>query len=168
MKKNRNYKVLVLLDLKKSSKETIDYSAKLIKQIDVDVECFCVKKPTEVIDTVSQLSAMREINSVCLKTKKQLLQLAKPLFDNAKSNVKTSYAIGHIRNEIEDKLREVKPDIVVLGKRKEKLFNFLGDDITDFVYKTHDGAVLIASELDELNTISSLKTINNNALASVH
>jgi len=156
MKKNKNYKVLVLLDLKKSSKDTIDYTSKLISQIDADVECFCVKKPTEIIDTVSQLSAMREINSECLKTKRQLLELVKPLFKNVTNSVKTSYAIGHVKNEIEDKLKEFQPDIVVLGKRKQKLLNFLGDDITNFVSKYQKGAVLVASNKNAFEVIDKL------------
>ena len=45
---------------------------------------------------------------------------------------------------------------MVLGKRKSKTLRFIGDNITDFVMKTHKGAVMIASEKKELISANEL------------
>jgi len=71
MKKNK-IKVLVLLDLKSNTDEIVNYTVKLSKLIDANFEFFSVKKPTEVVNTDSQLSAMRAINRDCAETNNEI------------------------------------------------------------------------------------------------
>ena len=60
-----------------------------------------------------------------------------------------------LKSEISDYIKAHKPDIVVIGKRKSGPFNFAGDNITDLVMKSHDGAIMIASDENafELNDL---------------
>ena len=56
------YKMLVLSDLNETTSSTIKSSISFAKIIKADINFFYVKKPTEVIEKESQLSAMRTIN----------------------------------------------------------------------------------------------------------
>ena len=62
MMEKSQYKILVLSDLTKSTTSTLRSSASLAKMIDGNVEFFCVKKPTDIVEKENQLSAIRTIN----------------------------------------------------------------------------------------------------------
>lgn len=153
---NRKYKVLVLLDLNESFDVISNYITKLAKLIDAEFEFFSVKKPTEIITTDSQLSAMRSINRDCIETDKKIKEVIKPIIHSLGSRVKTSFAFGNIKTEIESCLNDLNPDIVVLGKRKQKTFNLIGDRIENFVSQNYKGTVLIASS-DNLSLSTSFE-----------
>ncbi|PQV45244.1 hypothetical protein CLV33_11411 [Jejuia pallidilutea] len=155
MKKNKN-KVLVLLDLNAPTDEIISYTAKLAEEINADYEFFAVKKPTEIVNTDSQLSAMRSINRDYIDVTNKIKAIVAPLSNHVKVNVKTSFAIGNVKTEIENKLNKTKPNIVVIGKRKQKNFNFMGDHITNVLYKKNDIAVLVASKNNTSNILKDL------------
>lgn len=154
---NRKYKVLVLLDLKENFDDTLNYTTKLSKLIDADFEFFSVKKPTEIIDTDSQLSAMRSINRDCIEIDKQMKEAINPILNHLNANVKTSFALGNIKTEIKQHLIKVRPHIVVLGKRKQKAFKLIGNNITSLVSQKHDGTVLIATTNGLPLNITSIK-----------
>ena len=44
----------------------------------------------------------------------------------------------------------MKPDIIVLGKRKPKTVSFIGDNITSFILKKHQGPIVIIDDKNEL------------------
>ncbi|GAL65182.1 hypothetical protein JCM19301_3642 [Jejuia pallidilutea] len=90
MKKNKN-KVLVLLDLNAPTDEIISYTAKLAEEINADYEFFAVKKPTEIVNTDSQLSAMRSINRDYINVTNKIKAIVAPLSNNVKVNIKTSF-----------------------------------------------------------------------------
>ncbi|WP_051229697.1 universal stress protein [Psychroserpens burtonensis] len=158
--KSNKYKILVLSDLKQTASLALGYAANVSQEIDADVEVFYVKKATEVIETESPLSAIRIISEVCRQTEKKIKDLVSPISKENDVDIKTTFAFGNIKNEIENRINSSQPDIIVLGERKQKRFNFLGDNITDFVYKNYNGVVLVATENDFLDSKGKLSIDN--------
>jgi nucleotide-binding universal stress UspA family protein len=145
MKRN-TYKILVLSDLKEGTTSTLKNTVSLSKIINADVEFFYVKKPTDIIERESQLSAMRTISKEHIAVEKEIQNLVAPFSKDYNININTSFAFGNVKSEIESIINKTQPDIVVLGKRKQKMLSFIGDSITEFVLNTHKGAVMIASD----------------------
>ncbi|TXE16315.1 hypothetical protein ES692_13405 [Psychroserpens burtonensis] len=158
--KSNKYKILVLSDLKQTASLALGYAANVSQEIDADVEVFYVKKATEVIETESPLSAIRIISEVCRQTEKKIKDLVSPISKENDVDIKTTFAFGNIKNEIENRINSSQPDIIVLGERKQKRFNFLGDNITDFVYKNYNGVVLVATENEFLDSKGKLSIDN--------
>ena len=161
--KNNKYKILVLSDMKDNTVNTIKSGISMAKMIDGDLHFFHVKKPTEIVDQESQLSAIRTINRSYLDTGKNIEDVIEPLAKDFDISIKCNHAFGNVKSEINGYIQSYKPDVIVLGKRKSKTFNFTGDNVTDFVMKHHDGAIIIASEEKALepNKKLSLGILNN-------
>ena len=151
--KKSEYKILVLSDLTKSATSTLRSSASLAKMIGGNIEFFCVKKPTDIVEKENQLSAIRTINQKYNITGKEIDKIVKTISDSYNLPIKYNYTFGNLKNEISNYISIHKPDIIVLGKRKSKILGILGDNITDFILKIFDGIIMIASETHEL-TIS--------------
>lgn len=148
--KNNKYKILVLSDLKESTSTTLKSSVSLAKMIHGDITLFHVKKPTDVVERESQLSAMRTINREQIITSKKIEEALAPISKDYDININSTFSFGNVKHEIEAHIKASKPDVIVLGKRKAKGLKFLGDNITDFVLKTHKGPVMIVSNKNGL------------------
>jgi hypothetical protein len=144
--KEKRYKILVLSDLKKNTQNVLKSTASFAKIINADIHFFYIKKATEVIKNDNQLSAKRAINEESFIIDKKIKKLLSSFSKDNKTTINFSFAIGNVKNEIGNYLNKNKPDIIFLGKRKSKYFNFLGDNITDFIIQKHKGSVIIASE----------------------
>ena len=150
MKKNK-YKILVLSDLKKSTGMTLKSTISLAKIIGANIDFFYVKKPTDIIERESQLSAMRTINSEFKATDKKIKKIIDPFSKDYDIQINSQFAFGNVKHEIDKYLLENKPDIVVLGKRKSKSFSFVGDNMIDFILEKHHGVVMIAANDNTFN-----------------
>ncbi len=161
--KNNRYKILVLSDLKNSTNSTLKSSVSLAKMINGDVDFFHVKKATDIVEYESQLSAIRTINKLHTTTNTKIQHLIDTISKDYDIKISHNHAFGNVKNEISEYIQVNKPDIVVIGKRKSNPFNFTGDNITDFVMKNHDGAIMIASDENtfEPNTTFSLGVLND-------
>lgn len=150
--KHNKYKVLVLSNLNESTSNVIKNTVSLAHIIGADIELFHVKKPTEIVETESQLSAMRTISEAHIDTEKKI----KSLYDSCSKaydvNINTSFSFGNVKSEISKYIKTNRPDVIVLGKRKPKTFNLTGDSITDYVLDIYDGAVMIAADSHILET----------------
>ncbi|WP_372752855.1 universal stress protein [Mariniflexile sp.] len=144
MKKDK-YKILVLSDLKKSTQTILKSTVSLAKMIQGDIEFFHIKKPTDVVEKENQLSAIRTINSEYRKTEKKIQNIITPISNEFGINIPYSFTFGNIKDEILSYINEHKPDIIVLGKKKSKAFNIIGDNVTDFILKNHEGVIMIAA-----------------------
>jgi nucleotide-binding universal stress UspA family protein len=162
--KNSKQKILVLLDLKKPSVNALKSTVSLAKMIDGDINLFFVKKPTDVVDSENQLSSMRNINDDFKKTKKSIEHLIEPLSKDYGITINYSFTTGNIKDEIGKHIEKHQPDVIVLGKRKAKLFNLLIDNITDFILNKFDGAILVASDQ---NAITPEKALSLGILGSI-
>jgi hypothetical protein len=123
----------------------------MAKMINAEIEVFHVTKPSEIVDSENQLSAMRTINSKHKTVDKKIKNLITPLEKDFGMNIPYTFAFGNVKNEIGAYIKNRRPDIIVLGKRKSKPFNLIGDSITEFVLNVHDGVVLITTVNDVLS-----------------
>ncbi len=159
----KKYKIVVLSDLNSSTRTTLKSTVSLAKIVNGDIEVFSVKRPTDIVDKENQLSAIRTINSLHTKTDKKIQNLIQPISKDYEIAIKYSFAFGNIKNEISNFIKKSRPDIIVLGKRKPRPFNFIGDNITQFVLNTFKGVIMIATDKNALepNKEISLGMLNN-------
>lgn len=162
MKKNK-YKILVLSDMKRSTSTVLKSAVSLAKMINGDIHMFYVRKPTDIVAKENQLSAMRTINKEYPKTEKKIQEIIEPISNEYDVNIQSSFSFGNVKNEILLYIKENNPDIIVLGKRKTKTFNIVGDRVTDVILKTFEGVIMIADGNNTLdpNGQFSLGVLNN-------
>ena len=141
--KSNKYKIVVLLDLKKSPSTTLISAVSLAKMINANINVFYVKKPTDIVETESQLSAYRTINEQHSATKKSIENLVNSVSKTDGVEIDYSYKFGNVKNEIGDYIAKQNPDIIVLGKRNSSPMNFMSDNISDYILKTHKGIIMI-------------------------
>jgi nucleotide-binding universal stress UspA family protein len=162
--KKSNYKLLVLSDLKNTAETLLKSSVEIAKIINGEIEVFHVKKPTEIVGRESQLSAVRTISEQSIITDKKLKSLVETITPSHNVKVRYKFAFGNVKQEIMDHIKATKPDVIVLGKRKQNLLSFTGDDVTEFVLKNFDGSVIITGEK---NTIESNKELSLGIFQSI-
>tara|TARA_R110002074_G_scaffold203460_4_gene371512 strand:+ start:1689 stop:2495 length:807 start_codon:yes stop_codon:yes gene_type:complete len=145
MRKN-NYKIVVLSDLKDDVKSILKSAITLSKMIDGEIKFFHVRSASDVVEKENQLSAMRSINSEFKTIDKKIQQLLAPISKEYDVAINAKFSIGNVKNEIDKYIKEIQPDIIVLGKKKSTSFSFIGDNLTDFILKTHRGVIMISYE----------------------
>lgn len=145
MKKHK-YKILVLSDLNESTSKTLKSAISLAKIVHADIDFLYVKKPTEVVNQESQLSAIGNINKEYSSTTKKVRSLIRSYSEKYEVNIVDKFTIGNVKDEIGKYLDENKPDIIVIGKRKSKVVNLLGDNLTEFILKKHNATIMIVDE----------------------
>ena len=163
--KDNKYEILILSDLKKPTDVALKSAVSLAKMINANISLFYVKKPTDVVERESQLSAYRTINEQHSLTKKKIENVIDSISKSYDINIDYSYKFGNIKKEIGEHINKHNPDIIVLGKRNNNIINFIGDSITDFVLKTHKGIIMIAGNENNLepNQKLSLGFLNDNS-----
>lgn len=163
---NNKYKILMLTDLKSSPEHLLENALNLAKHINGDIDIFHVKKASEVVEKDNQLNAIRSIKDEHKIIDKRIKDLISSASNPCKINY--SYSLGYIKDEIEKHITEIKPDIIVLGKRKSKSLNIIGDNITRFILKKYNGDIFITSSNSVLKTNSdmSLGVFNNSEKTS--
>jgi hypothetical protein len=150
--RNNKYKILVLSDLKEKSAQTLRYAAKLSNEIGANVEFFYVKAATEVVHTENPLLAMRLISEVSNQIDKKIKDLVTSISKENSIKIKATFAYGNVKNEIENCINTSQPDMIILGERKQKRFNFLGGNITRLVHKKFEGVVFVVKDKNVLDS----------------
>lgn len=156
-------KILILSDINDTTINIIKNGVNLAKMVGAEVNFLCVKKPTEIIEKESQLSAMRSINENFIKADNKIKEILKEISNDENIIVRHKISFGNLKDEIKKHLIEIKPDIVVLGKRKPSLLSFLGDNMINFILKTHSGTIMLTDNknLLSVNPNLSLGLLNN-------
>ncbi len=144
--KKKKYKIAVFSDLKGPLNNTLKSTVGLAKIINGDISLFHVRRPSEVVKTENQLSAIRTINREYITIDKKIQSITNSFAKEFGVNISQSFAIGNLKNEIGKYIREQQPDIIVLQRKKTKLMDFLGDNIAEFVMHQHPGAIFIVDE----------------------
>ncbi|SNY94822.1 universal stress protein [Flagellimonas pacifica] len=160
---SKNYRILVLSDLRKTSTTILKNTASLAKMIGGEIALLHVKQPLGVVKQDNQLSAVRSINDTYTSTKSQINALVNPITEDYGVKISTTFKVGNVKEEIKKKIEEFHPDIIVLGQRKSKPFKLLGSSITKHIMSTFDGLVLIASHEQKIGSDKelSLGTLNS-------
>jgi nucleotide-binding universal stress UspA family protein len=140
------YRLLVLMDMTEASYIALKKAVNLAKALDGGIEVFQVKPPTDVSNYESQISAMRAVYEERNTARKKLKDLANLVSQEDNIPIICNLTFGNVKIEIRNHLENTRPDIVVLGKRRLKFINFLGDRITRFLLTRYSGAILIVGE----------------------
>ncbi|GAA4278635.1 universal stress protein [Aquimarina mytili] len=143
------YRMLALTDLSKSSMTILKNAAQLAKAIGGKIEVFYVKAPADVVNYENQFSAIRAIQEDSRRAQKRLKTMVRKIEKEENIKITFQIAYGNIKNAIQEKISKTKPDIVLLGRRKSKLVNFLSNGITKFLLNECPANVLIAGEDDK-------------------
>jgi nucleotide-binding universal stress UspA family protein len=159
----KKYKILVLSNLDSSTQPILKSAISMANMIDGEIEVFSVTKPTDVVNRDNQLSAIRTINNQHTATGKKMKNLIDPIVKDYNTKIKHSFVFGNVKNEIENIIKERKPDVIVLGKRKSTPLKLIGDNVTQFVFNSFKGTILIAADKTTLepNKEISLGMLNN-------
>lgn len=160
----KKYKIVLLTDMKGNLGAKLRGIANFSKMVDASIMVLHVIKPSDLVKKENQLSAMRTINDEYGSTDKKMRSIIKTISTEQKISINYLLTLGNIKEEIESCIKIEKPDIVVLGKKSSGPFTFFGNNITQFVLKQHDGAVLIANDDNQFepNTNFSLGTLDDN------
>ncbi|MGB2758829.1 universal stress protein [Maribacter stanieri] len=148
---SKKYKIVVFSDLKKSLGNTLKSTLSLAKMLNGEIAIFHVKKATEVVTEDSHLSAIRSLNSEYRDMDNDINSIVTTYSKDFGVPLTYSCTIGNLKNEIANYIEKEKPDFIVLGKRKSKVFNILGDNLIPFVLKKHNGPVFLSDENQVLN-----------------
>ncbi|MFT5751006.1 MAG: nucleotide-binding universal stress UspA family protein [Dokdonia sp.] len=157
------HRLLVLLDKSKASYNALKNAVNLAKLIDGSIDILQVKSPTSVVKYENQIASMRAIDEERTKQKKELKELAVLLCKEEGLPVSCNFTFGNVKNEIKNHIEKTQPDIIVLGKRKKKVVNFLGDGITEDLLKTYNGGILISGSKEAFTSYNnkSIGFLNN-------
>ena len=162
-----NYKIAVFTDLKDPQQKILRNSIGLARKLNGDIEVFHAKNPAEVVKTQNQLSARRTINRMYAQTDNAIQKLIADLADEHQIRIRHTFAMGNLKTEIAEFIDKVKPDLIVLGKRKSPAYKVFGDGITNFILKKFKGMVMIATDTKALDVDGnlSLGLLNSNGQA---
>lgn len=164
------YNILLLSDLSESGEAALKSTVAMAKIIKANIHLFFVQKPIDIIEKENQLSAQRTLNETHFATKKDIETFIAPYVKSYGVSIDYSFSYGNIKNEIKETITNQRPDIIILGKRKSKLFSFVSDNLASFVLKTYKGPVIIASGTHGLepDTAISLGALNNSLETTSH
>lgn len=144
---NRNKrKILILSDLNETSKEVIQYAITIAKEFNGALELLCVKKPSNIVKEDNPLSAVRNLNNEFIKTEQKAKQIIRSITKNDFFSVKNTILFGNVRNEINIYIKDSNPDLIILGKRQKRFFNFNSDNLTEFVKNKYTNKVCISNK----------------------
>lgn len=152
----KKIKILILSDINTSTEKIVQNGLNLAKILDGEIDFFCVKKPTDIVKKESQLSVMRTINEKFLEADNQIKKLITEINNDNSISIHHQVSFGNLKDEIGNRIKETKPDLIILGNKNSKILSFLGDNILELVLKEHEGTVMIASDKITLEASSEL------------
>lgn len=150
------YRLLVLIDQTKSSYTALRNAVNLAKVIDAGIEVLYVKPPIQVVKQDNQIAVIRTLEEERIALKKAMQKLVNTISDSENIPVIYSFTFGNVIAEIQNHITKTQPDIVVIGKRKTKMINFLGDGLTSYLLKNHKGGILISGDEKNLKSYTNV------------
>jgi nucleotide-binding universal stress UspA family protein len=140
------YKFLVLTDLSEAGTVALENAVNLSKIIGGSIEVFHVVKSSDIKERENQYATMRSINEERVRKKAKLKTLANDIAKKSNVIIRTNCVLGNLKDETLARIKTVKPDIIVLGKRPRKWIDFMGDNFTRFIVNAFEGSVLISGK----------------------
>lgn len=155
-------RILYLCDLERFSIPTLRNTVDLAKLLDAQIEMFYVKKVTDLAKADNQLSVMREMSRDFIDSENQFKEVISSFSEEVQKLISYKIGYGNLKQEIAREIKMVKPDVIVLGKRKPKAISFAGDGLTEFVYNQHEGDIVISTDHSDIISDDeiSLGTLN--------
>lgn len=148
--------ILVLTDFSEASIIALRNAAKLVKLTNGNIHAYYV----ETVKPFAQEQNPLTLNGNLRDNHKKILAKAKRIIAAIEEEEGVAFSftmdLGNIKNCILDQVKETQPDLIILGKRKSKFLDFIGDKVTQFVIDNCDTSVLICSSNRELHSFSDL------------
>ncbi|MEM6719468.1 MAG: universal stress protein [Bacteroidota bacterium] len=159
------YKLLVLTDFSKTCQVALENAVNLSKIIGGTIDIFHVMKSSQIAGYENQHATMRSIDEARFRAKTKLKSIAEEVTEKFNVSIRTHCILGNLKDEVTAHIAQIKPDIIVLGKRPKKVVNFMGDSFTKFIINTFQGSVLISGKEKALSSseIASLGMLNTTA-----
>ncbi len=156
METKTSYKIAVLTDLSDNANDTIKSAVELSRLVNGSVDLLYTKSISDVVTSENQMSAMRSMDEAYGQARLKIRTLIKSASTSEDQKISHNIVFGNVKREIKKYLNDNNPDVVVLGKRKSRLINGLGDGITQYVLKHHKGEVMIAGQNTNLSSEAAL------------
>jgi len=139
-KKNEGYDLLVLMDFSESSYISLKYAISLAKITQGNIHVCHIGNPEKIVKHDKQPAALRAIESKTKKVENKLGSIIE-IITTEGIQATCHQVVGNIINELESVLDEVKPDLIVVGKKKEKS-KFSGK-LSNYLLNNYPGSLLI-------------------------
>lgn len=160
-KPNSKYKLLVLFNESKAADIALNNAINLAQTINGSVDILHIKTPTDATKSSNQLAVMRDMSDIERDSKKEIKQRIASFSNTTNLSIKHHFTFGNVINEVKNYINSIQPDIVVIGKRKPKLINALGDGLTKHLLKNHNIELLISG------TETTLATFNDPSIGFI-
>ncbi|MDC6363334.1 MULTISPECIES: universal stress protein [Flavobacteriaceae] len=154
-KNNPKYRISVVLDLSKNSDQVFINAVEMAKTINASIEVLHVKPAIDVVKRESQFSAIDTIYKDDRETRAKMHSLIQHVPVGEELPIAYTLVYGNVKNTVKEHLEQHKPDIVVLGKRRNRL-GLWADSLTDFVVSEAKTNVLIMGEDHKFHTFRDL------------
>ncbi len=141
--KNIKYEFLVLMDFSESSYIALKYAISLAKITDSKIHVYHVGNPGKIAVSDNQVAVLRAFESENKKVEDKLGSIVEIITTEGIQAI-CHHTIGNIINELEKLIDQVNPDLIVVGKKKEKL-RFSGK-LTNFLLNKYSGSLLIVGK----------------------
>ncbi|MFD0862056.1 universal stress protein [Sungkyunkwania multivorans] len=150
------YRLLVLTDLSEASERALRNAAQLAKVINGSVEALHVISIALVVDQENQVMAMRKLHKKYRKTKAMVREMVEKIAKTEDVSISTKIDYGNVKDIMLDYIKTAEPDIVVLGRRKSKVVDFIGDGITSYIIDNCQSNILISGDTQQFHSFSEL------------
>ena len=155
-KKKNNFSILVLTDFSESSRIALRNAAKFAKLVNGSVGAYHVRSLQALTEEENHISLSRRRCAQQMETHAVAEEMLSRIAEEEGVEVKFSMDFGNVKNCVMSKVNSAHPDLLILGKRKSKVLNVLGDRLTRFVIKNCQTSVLVSSSQSELHSFSDL------------
>jgi len=155
-KKTNKFNILVLTDFSESSGIAIRNAAKLAKLVNGQVRAYYVKSLKPFAEEENQIALSRRLRKHYMETHTSAKKMMSFIEEEEGVRVHFSMDFGNVKNCVSNKVQSLQPDLLILGKRKPKLINFIGDKLTQHLIKRCEASILISSSSEVLHSLTDL------------
>ena len=147
--------ILVLTDFSEGATIALRNAAKLGKLINGKVHAYYVQ-PVKGMKEENQLALSRKLRETYRETQAKAKKMINTIADEEGVNISFAMDYGNVKNRILNKIEATGPELVILGKRKSRLLDLIGDRITESVIDNCDANIFISASDRELHSLSDL------------
>jgi len=137
------YDFLVLTDFSDTSLIALKYAISLAKLIKSTIHVCHIANPSKIVQNDNQAAAIRDITTETKKIEKKIGAIVEMIIAEG-INAIPYCSIGNIIYEFEELASQLKPDVVILGKKAEN--PKLSGKITSYLMNEYLGSLLIVRE----------------------
>ena len=153
------YNYLVLTDFSEASYSALKYSISLAKLIKGNIHVCHIANPSNIVQNDNQVAAIRDITTETKKIEKKIGAIVEMIMAEG-INAIPYCSIGNIIYEFEELVSQLKPDVVILGKKAEN--PRLSGKITSYLINEYLGSLLIVKEDDVFQNSTKISVACNN------